>query len=66
MTFEEYFDTMGMMVIQFRLQKIGAQMDIGSDGLALSYRIELPSPVAQYAIFQSSVSNFGTAYSEHA
>ena len=64
--FEECFDTMGMVVIRFRLQKIGAQLDLGSDDLALSYRIELPSPVAPYAIFQSSVSNFGTAYTERA
>ena len=57
--FEEWIDAMGIMVIRFRLQKIGASMDLRSDDLGVSYRIELPPTVSQNANFQAPLWNFG-------
>jgi hypothetical protein len=57
--FEEYLDARGIMMIRFRLQKVGARMELGSDDLGLSYRIVLPPPVSQNAIFHAPLSNFG-------
>jgi anti-sigma regulatory factor (Ser/Thr protein kinase) len=56
--FEECFDARNVMAIRFRLQKIGARMDLGSDDLGLGYGIVLPPPVFQNAIFQTPLSNF--------
>jgi hypothetical protein len=62
--FEECIDSRGVMLIRFRLQRVGASNDLGSDDLGLGYGIMLPQPVPQNAIFHAPPLNFALAYTE--
>ena len=64
--FQEWIDAKGIMLIRFRLQKVGARLDLGSDDLGLSYRIVLPQAVSRNANFHALQCNSVQANIERA
>ena len=64
--FQEWIDAKGIMLIRFRLQKVGARVHLGSDDLGLSYRIVLPPAISRNAIYHAPQLNSVQAHIERA